>query len=208
MYMQGAPMGMGMGMGMPNPMGTSMGMGMGMGMGMPSPMMTMGPATLVTPTYGGYGMCRQPWTSYPVFPYAGYPVWATLYPGQMLPPNMYFKPIWTMKREMKLQRCYMEVVRDGVITPYEVQYVLHKFGYPVDFFIAQWVLFNLDRNRDGRISYEEFKLGVMQFVVGWPRGRNQMKPWKMHYAANYNWATNPLFMASPYVSTWNSWFHF
>ena len=62
--------------------------------------------TFVSPAYG-LGRATMPWSNYPVFPYQGYPVWNTLYPGQPIPGNMYFKPIWTPKREMKLYRLYV-----------------------------------------------------------------------------------------------------
>eukprot|EP01106_Pelomyxa_sp_JSP_P014323 TRINITY_DN452_c0_g1_i11.p1 TRINITY_DN452_c0_g1~~TRINITY_DN452_c0_g1_i11.p1 ORF type:complete len:218 (+),score=37.87 TRINITY_DN452_c0_g1_i11:70-654(+) len=152
----------------------------------------------------GLGRATSPWTSYPVFPYQGYPVYSMMYPGQPLPANMYYKPVWGPKREMKLQRLYYEVCRDGIITPQEIQYCLHRFGYNVDFYIAQWVLFNLDLNRDGHISYEEFKIGIMQFVVGWPRTRNPMKMhiMKPHYVSGYNWAMDPMFAVSPYARMW------
>lgn len=119
---------------------------------------------------------------------AGYPVFSG-----PLGPNMYYKPIWTPKREMKLQRLYAACVADGVVTPQEIQIVLNRFGYNIGLREAQWFLHTLDINRDGIISFPEFKLGVQQFVMTWPKMRNPAKPWKAHYAPNFNWSMQPGF---------------
>lgn len=57
---------------------------------------------------------------------------------------------------------------------------------------AQRILQTLDRNGDGRISLDEFRLGVQQFIMGWPRTRHPSKPQKPHHMAGYNWTSHPM----------------
>jgi len=118
----------------------------------------------------------------------GYPVFSGA-----LGANMYYKPIWSPKRENKLALLYQQVMADGVVTPQEIQIVLNRFGYNIGLYEAQWFLHTLDINRDGMISYPEFRNGVQQFVLTWPKTRNPAKPWKAHYAPGYNWTTHPGF---------------
>lgn len=41
----------------------------------------------------------------------------------------------------------------------------------------------------------------MQFIVGWPRCRNPMKAmYKPHYASNYNWTMNPMYVMLPHAA--------
>eukprot|EP00727_Mastigamoeba_balamuthi_P007829 m51a1_g3667 hypothetical protein (157) ;mRNA; r:256684-264260 len=140
------------------------------------------------PAYGApaYGM---PVAMAPAFP-AGYPVYT-----QVLAPNMYYKPIWTPKREAKLQRLYWEVIRDGVITFNEILYILQKFGFTtITPYEAQWFFFTLDRNRDGRVDYVELRMAMQEFVMRYPRTRNPYKMYsKPHYTMGYDWTTSAMF---------------
>jgi len=120
----------------------------------------------------------------------GYPV----FNGQ-LGANMYYKPIWTPKREAKLQRAWYEIAGDGAITFNEILRLLAVFGYRVSTYEAQWFFNTLDSNRDGRIDYPEVRQAMQQFVMTYPRCRNpnkmyKMKPW---YQPGYNWRANPMF---------------
>eukprot|EP00727_Mastigamoeba_balamuthi_P008158 m51a1_g3963 hypothetical protein (175) ;mRNA; r:376996-377924 len=130
----------------------------------------------------------------------GYPVWS-----QPLMDGMYYKPIWTPKREMKLQKVYYECVRDGIITFNEVMYILHKFHYTtITQMDAQWFFYTLDRNRDGRIDYCELSMAMQEFVVRYPRMRNPCKTFmKPHYTYGYNWMSSPYFPQT-YGSLWTS----
>ena len=172
------PPGMMPGMGMPPPgmhppgmmpgmMQPGMGMGMGMSMGMRPPMV--------------YSQAPM-----------GYPTPFPVYTGAMQA-GMYFKPVWSPKRMQKLQKAYYDVTKDGVITPKEMKKVLKKFGYKISPYEAQWILATLDRNRDGRIDFNEFYMGIQQFCMSWPRHRNPSKAAKAHHVANYNWGGHPGF---------------
>jgi len=121
---------------------------------------------------------------------AGYPIFS----GQMTA-NMYYKPIWTPKREAKLQREWFQIARDGAVTFNEVMRLLHKFHYNVTPYEAQWFFNTLDCNHDGRIDFPEVRAAMQQFVMTYPRTRSpksmhKMKPW---YTAGYNWRAHPGF---------------
>lgn len=150
--------------------------------------------------YGGYGAPMPPPPMPPMaggFP-AGYPVFR----GTLMP-NMYYKPIWTPRREMKLQRAWYEIARDGVISYGEIMRLLAVFGYHVSPYEAQWFYNTLDRNHDGRIDYVELRAAMQQFVMTYPRVRNPMKMYKVKpwYGTGYNWRMNPLFPAR-FSSLW------
>lgn len=138
------------------------------------------------PYPGGYAPAPVAAGGFP----AGYPI----YTGQ-LTANLYYKPIWTPKRERKLEKYWYEFVRDGVVTFNEVMHILHKFGYMVSPYEAQWFFYTLDRNRDGRVDYAELRQAMMEFVVRYPRQINpakayRVKPW---YTSGYDWTTNQAF---------------
>ena len=90
--------------------------------GMMAPGMVVQPGMPVAMAGGGGG-------GYP----AGYPIFTGA-----LTPDMYYKPIWTPKREMKLQAIWYQITCDGVITFREIMRVLHHFGYRVSEYEAQW----------------------------------------------------------------------
>eukprot|EP01106_Pelomyxa_sp_JSP_P009315 TRINITY_DN2534_c0_g1_i2.p2 TRINITY_DN2534_c0_g1~~TRINITY_DN2534_c0_g1_i2.p2 ORF type:complete len:161 (-),score=33.47 TRINITY_DN2534_c0_g1_i2:122-604(-) len=117
-----------------------------------------------------------------------------IYRGQ-LTQGMYYKPIWTQNRDHKLAKLYREVTKDGVIKAKEIKHVLHKFGYHVSESEAQWILLTLDLNHDGHISWEEFRFGIQQFCMSWPRTLDPKKAYKHkpHYDPRYNWTTHPQF---------------
>ena len=85
--------------------------------------------------------------------------------------NMYIKSTWSSKREKKLRELYHKYMKDGVLTPRELQKCLKKFGYAVSDQHALQVLYTLDTNRDGRVDYGEFSNGIHQFVMVYPRTR-------------------------------------
>ena len=149
--------------------------------------------------YGGYGapppMPPPMGAPMPPMPMAGgFPAGYPVFRGTLMP-NMYYKPIWTPRREMKLQRAWYEIARDGVISYNEIMRLLAVFGYHVSPYEAQWFYNTLDRNHDGRIDYVELRAAMQQFVMTYPRVRNPMKMYKVKpwYGAGYNWRMNPLF---------------
>jgi len=139
------------------------------------------------PGMPGYGMP-------PAAPAGGFPGGYPVFSGQ-LGANMYYKPIWTPKREAKLQRAWYEIARDGHITFNEIMRLLAVFHYHVSPYEAQWFFNTLDCNHDGRIDYAEVRIAMQQFVMTYPRVRNpskmgRMKPW---YQMGYNWRSHPGF---------------
>ena len=99
-------------------------------------------------------------------------------PGGMPPPGfpvlaptggLVIKNTWSPKREQKLRKMYREIVADGRVTPKEVKKVLKKMGYYVDEHQAQQVLFAMDTNRDGRISFDEFYVAMKTFSMNFPK---------------------------------------
>jgi hypothetical protein len=150
--------------------------GMGMGMGMPPPGMGMGMG--MPPAGMAVGMAGP--IRYPSFA------------GQ-LAANMFYKPIWTHKREHKLQKIYYKITKDGVITHKEILKVLKEFHYELSLGEAQMFFSVLDRNRDGHISLEEFRLALQEFVVAYPRMMNPKKARKAHHAHGYAWHTHSSF---------------
>eukprot|EP00727_Mastigamoeba_balamuthi_P013800 m51a1_g9042 hypothetical protein (153) ;mRNA; r:5748-6618 len=133
----------------------------------------------------------------------GYPVWT-----QPLREGMYYKPIWTPKREAKLEKLYYESARDGMFSYNEVMHILHKFHYdtitPEE---AQWFFYTLDRNRDGRIEYPELRQAMQEFVVRYPRTRNPYKTCdKPHYTYGYDWSSSPYYNQN-YGNLWTEHHH-
>jgi len=119
----------------------------------------------------------------------GYPVFSGT-----LGADMYYKPVWTAKREAKLQKVWYKIAKDGRITHKEIKKLLEKFHYRISDHEAQWFYHTLDRNRDGRIDYPEVRIAMQQFIMTYPRYRNPkkagMKPW---YNRGYNWRSHPGF---------------
>eukprot|EP01106_Pelomyxa_sp_JSP_P005142 TRINITY_DN181_c0_g1_i12.p2 TRINITY_DN181_c0_g1~~TRINITY_DN181_c0_g1_i12.p2 ORF type:complete len:223 (+),score=57.70 TRINITY_DN181_c0_g1_i12:99-767(+) len=107
--------------------------------------------------------------------------------------GLYYKPIWTIKREQKLAKLYNEVMADGVLEAKEMKHVLKKFGYHVSDEEAMWVLASMDLNHDGNISYDEFRFGIQSFCVSWPRIRAPGKMPKAYHYPGYNWLAHPEF---------------
>jgi len=148
----------------------------------------------------GQPMPGQPMPGAPMaggFP-AGYPVFSGV-----LGANMYYKPVWTPKREAKLVKVWAKIAKDGRITHKEIKKLLEKFHYKVNDHEAQWFFHTLDVNRDGRIDFPEVRLAMQQFVMTYPRTRNpkkagRMKPW---YNQGYNWRSHPNFI-STYSHLW------
>lgn len=145
---------------------------------------------------GGYGMGMGMPVGAPMPMGGGFPTGYPVFTGQLMP-NMYYKPIWTPKREAKLQRAWYEIARDGVISYNEIMRLLAVFGYNISVYEAQWFYNTLDRNRDGRIDYHELRTAMQQFVMTYPRVRNPMKMYKVKpwYTPGYNWRMSPLFPA-------------
>eukprot|EP01107_Rhizomastix_libera_P000900 TRINITY_DN116_c0_g1_i5.p1 TRINITY_DN116_c0_g1~~TRINITY_DN116_c0_g1_i5.p1 ORF type:complete len:167 (-),score=36.75 TRINITY_DN116_c0_g1_i5:120-620(-) len=99
------------------------------------------------------------------------------FPTMAVGPGMYIKQQWSDKREKKLYKIYHKAVKDGVITPKELKKCLIKFGYMVNDMQAMQILYTLDTNRDGHISYQEFNSGVKRFAAVFPRTKG-MKQWR------------------------------
>jgi len=132
----------------------------------------------------------------------GFPTGYPVFSGQ-LGPNMYFKPVWTPKRDAKLQKEWYKIARDGRVTHKEIKKLLEKFHYKVNDYEAQWFYNTLDRNRDGRIDMPEVRIAMQQFIMTYPRYRNpkkggRVKPW---YTSGYNWRSHPGF-CTQYAHLW------
>ena len=128
--------------------------------------------------YGGYQFVN----GRPIYP-AGI---AACYPTIPVGPGMYMKPTWSKKREEKLAKLYRKCMKDGVFTPREMQKCLKKFGYLVSDQHALQILFMMDTNRDGRLDFREFVVGMKQFVTVYPRTRKvkelkKQKKYKLGY---------------------------
>jgi len=130
----------------------------------------------------------------PVPPAGGFPRGYPVFSGQMAP-NMYFKPIWTPKREMKLQRVWGMIIADGRVGYEEIPRLLAAFHYQVSPYEAQWFYNTLDGNHDGRIDFPEVRAAMQQFVMTYPRMRNPAKMHKVkpYYQPGYNWRAHPGF---------------
>jgi len=132
----------------------------------------------------------------PGAPAGGFPPGYPVFTGQ-LGPNMYYKPIWTAKRDAKLQKVWYKIARDGRITYKEIQKLLDEFHYKISMQEAMWFYNTLDVNRDGRIDLPEVRIAMQQFIMTYPRMRNMKKKgiMKPHYQMGYNWRSNPCFPA-------------
>jgi len=170
------------------------------------PMPVQGPPGMARPGYPGAPMPGYPGAPMPGMPCApmpgmpgapmagGFPTGYPIFSGQ-IGANMYYKPVWTPKREAKLARVWYEIARDGCITFHEIIKLLDKFHYKVSPYEAQWFFNTLDVNHDGRIDYPEVRAAMQQFIMTYPRYRNpaksgRFKPW---YQPGYNWRSHPGF---------------
>jgi len=170
----------------------------GMMPGAPMPGMMPGAPMPGAPMPGmpGYGRPPMPgmMPGAPVAAAGGFPGGYPVFSGQMTA-NMYYKPVWTPKRDAKLQRVWFEIAHDGCITFNEIISLLARFHYNVTPYEAQWFFNTLDCNHDGRIDFPEVRAAMHQFVMTYPRVRNpmkmgRMKPW---YQMGYNWRAPPGF---------------
>jgi len=132
----------------------------------------------------------------PMPPPGGFPSGYPIFRGQ-LTANMYYKPIWTPKRDAKLRKVWFKIARDGRITYKEIIKLLDEFHYKVSPQEAMWFYNTLDVNRDGRIDFPEVRIAMQQFIMTYPRYRNpkkmgRMKPW---YQMGYNWRSHAGFPA-------------
>ena len=137
---------------------------------------------------GQQGMQQQPNKQFPMFM------------GQ-LQPNMYFKPVWTPKRDAKLQRSYQQIMASGAMNAMTVMNSLKLFGYHMQQNEAQQLLYHLDKNGDNSVSFDEFRTTIQQLCVTYPRTRNPAKPPKPHHAQGYQWSAHPMF-PKQYASFW------
>jgi len=165
-----------------------------------APMRPMGAPMPGAPMPMGAPMPGAPMPGAPMaggFP-PGYPVFSGV-----LGADMYYKPVWTPKRDAKLLKVWRKIAKDGRITHKEIKKLLEKFHYKVSDHEAQWFYHTLDVNRDGRIDYPEVRIAMQQFVMTYPRCRNpkkggRIKPW---YNKGYNWRSHPNF-CSQYAHLW------
>jgi len=75
------------------------------------------------------------------------------------------KDRWDEKREKKLQTAYNEIMKDQFMSVAEVKACLLEMGYDLNDQQCLSFLYTIDKNRDGRISWEEFRDGVKQLVT-------------------------------------------
>jgi len=134
---------------------------------MGQPMMAQ-PVVAGAHNYGGYQFVN----GRPIYP-AGLTMG---YPQIPCGAGMYMKTTWSGKREKKLAELYKKYMKDGILTPRELQKCLKKFGYILNDQHCLQVLYTMDTNRDGRVDYGEFNRGIKQFVMVYPRTR--MKAYK------------------------------
>jgi len=74
------------------------------------------------------------------------------------------KDKWDEKREKKLRTAYDEIMKDQYMSVAEVKACLSQLGYELDEKQCLSFLYTIDKNRDGRISWEEFRDGVKALV--------------------------------------------
>eukprot|EP01106_Pelomyxa_sp_JSP_P012502 TRINITY_DN348_c0_g1_i15.p1 TRINITY_DN348_c0_g1~~TRINITY_DN348_c0_g1_i15.p1 ORF type:complete len:225 (+),score=59.70 TRINITY_DN348_c0_g1_i15:452-1126(+) len=74
-----------------------------------------------------------------------------------------------------------------------MQMVLHKFGYEVTEDEARWILSSFDLNKDGNISFDEFRYGMQAFCMTRPRMITPGKMPKPYHQVGYNWTAHPDF---------------
>jgi len=72
---------------------------------------------------------------------------------------------WNEKREKKLHTAYNEIMKDQYMSVAEVKQCLLEMGYDLNDQQCLSFLYTIDKNRDGRISWEEFRDGVKELVT-------------------------------------------
>ena len=85
------------------------------------------------------------------------------------------KDKWSEKREKKLHKAYVEIMRDQYMSVAEVKHVLEKMGYILNDQQCLCFLYTIDTNRDGHISWEEFRDGVRQLVAVYAKNGKKKK---------------------------------
>jgi len=98
---------------------------------------------------------------------------APVYPSTLVPglPTLpaddkhKIKDKWDEKREGKLRAAYDEIMKDQYMSVAEVKSCLAQLGYNLDDQQCLAFLYTIDKNRDGRISWEEFRDGVKELVT-------------------------------------------
>jgi len=79
------------------------------------------------------------------------------------------KSEWNEKREKKLRSAYNEIMKDQYMSVAEVRKCLLEMGYDLNDQQCLCFLYTIDKNRDGRISWEEFRDGVKQLVTSFAK---------------------------------------
>lgn len=74
-------------------------------------------------------------------------------------------PEWGQQRESRLRQLYQQfTATDGVLSLDELQQILYAFGMQLDQQQTMQFLYNTDANKDGNISFDELRCGMMQLV--------------------------------------------
>ena len=85
------------------------------------------------------------------------------------------KDKWSEKREKKLRANYDEIMKDQYMSVAEVKSCLGQMGYALDDQQCLSFLYTIDKNRDGRISWEEFRDGVKELVTRYAQNGKDKK---------------------------------
>lgn len=108
------------------------------------------------------------------------------------PKTMYYKPIWTQKRENKFIGLWYRSLAYP-FTREVLQQFLKAFRYFVTDGEAVQFLSTLRRDKAGHVSAVELRLAFQEFVVRYPKMRDPKKFYKPHYLDGYNWLDSPYF---------------
>ena len=113
-------------------------------------------------------------------------------PRRFDPKTMYYKPIWTQKRENKFIGLWYRSLAYS-FTREVLQQFLKAFRYFVTDAEAVQFLSTLHRDKAGHVSAVELRLAFQEFVVRYPKMRDTKKYYKPHYLDGYNWLESPYF---------------
>lgn len=105
---------------------------------------------------------------------------------------MYYKPIWTQKRENKFIGFWYRSL-SYPFTREIAQHFLGAFRYFVTDNEAVQFVSTLHRDKAGHVSAEDLRLAFQEFIVRYPKTRNPAKYYKPHYLDGFNWLESPYF---------------
>jgi len=108
---------------------------------------------------------------------------APVYPPELVPglPTLpandkhKIKDKWDEKREKKLRTAYDEIMKDKYMSVAEVKDCLAQLGYNLEDQQCLAFLYTIDKNKDGQISWEEFRDGVKELVSRYAKNGESKK---------------------------------